>query len=129
MFWSHIGHAGGGLCIGYDVTDTDTRAVAITRLIEEQPGYYRIRPTSSFRRRHHRRSIASVRAPAGRQRRISANRRAEERLDSPIVRQAGNYGEVFERNIRTATGPGIPRGLGHLRRRYLLRPTHPLKGG
>ena len=31
-----------------------------------------------------------------------------------IVRQVGNYGEVFERNIGTKSSLGIPRGLNHL---------------
>jgi general L-amino acid transport system substrate-binding protein len=31
-----------------------------------------------------------------------------------IVRQVGNYGEVFERNIGTKSPLGIPRGLNHL---------------
>jgi general L-amino acid transport system substrate-binding protein len=31
-----------------------------------------------------------------------------------IVRQVGNYGEVFERNVGTDSKLGIPRGLNHL---------------
>jgi general L-amino acid transport system substrate-binding protein len=31
-----------------------------------------------------------------------------------IVRQVGNYGEVFERNVGTESKLGIPRGLNHL---------------
>ena len=31
-----------------------------------------------------------------------------------IVRQVGNYGEVFERNVGTESRLGIPRGLNHL---------------
>jgi general L-amino acid transport system substrate-binding protein len=31
-----------------------------------------------------------------------------------IVRQVGNYGEVFERNVGTGSRLGIPRGLNHL---------------
>jgi general L-amino acid transport system substrate-binding protein len=31
-----------------------------------------------------------------------------------IVRQVGNYGEVFERNVGTDSRLGIPRGLNHL---------------
>ena len=31
-----------------------------------------------------------------------------------IVRQVGNYGEVFERNIGTGSKLAIPRGLNHL---------------
>ena len=31
-----------------------------------------------------------------------------------IVRQVGNYGEVFERNVGTGSKLGIPRGLNHL---------------
>jgi general L-amino acid transport system substrate-binding protein len=42
-----------------------------------------------------------------------------------IVRQAGNYGEVFERSIGTATRLGIPRGLDHLCRRYTLHTPPP----
>jgi general L-amino acid transport system substrate-binding protein len=31
-----------------------------------------------------------------------------------IIRQVGNYGEVFERNVGTLSKLGIPRGLNHL---------------
>jgi general L-amino acid transport system substrate-binding protein len=108
------------------------RQPTITRLIEEQRSYVSDSsdeqlpsPADTTSR-----SIAPARAPVGRHRRISA-KGAGLRNDwiFQIVRQAGNDGEVFERNVGTATRLGIPRGLDHLCRRYLLRPTHPLKSG